>query len=112
MMLRRDAIASLFAAGAWAKPLDEFFAGAHGGAVLLDRKTRRVVLAQMPDLAGPPGSTLKPLVLQTLIDDETRILSAGRYIDTLVRDGDMLKFKSRTCVYDTVLVPNSLIYPL
>src|SRR6202521_4118217 len=51
-------------------------------------------------------------VLQTLVDDETRILSAGRYIDTLVRDGDVLKFKSRTCVYDTVLVPNSLIYPL
>jgi len=51
-------------------------------------------------------------VLQTLVDDETRILSAGRYIDRLVRDGDALKFKSRTCVYDTVMVPNSLIYPL
>jgi hypothetical protein len=24
----------------------------------------------------------------------------------------VLKFKSRTCVYDTVMVPNSLIYPL
>jgi cell division protein FtsI/penicillin-binding protein 2 len=67
-MLRRHAIASLFAAGTWARSLDEFFAGAHGGAVLLERKTRRVVLAQMPDLAGPPGSTLKPLVLQTLIE--------------------------------------------
>src|SRR5271166_1053020 len=51
-------------------------------------------------------------VLQTLVDDETRILSAGRYIDTLVRNGDELKFKSRTCLYDTVMVPNSLIYPL
>jgi 3-phenylpropionate/cinnamic acid dioxygenase small subunit len=51
-------------------------------------------------------------VLQTLVDDDTRILSAGRYIDLLVRDGDMLKFRSRTCVYDTVLVPNSIIYPL
>lgn len=51
-------------------------------------------------------------VLQTLVDDETRVLSAGRYIDMLVRVGDDLKFKSRTCLYDTVLVPNSLIYPL
>jgi 3-phenylpropionate/cinnamic acid dioxygenase small subunit len=51
-------------------------------------------------------------VLQTLVDDETRILSAGRYIDILVRDGDELKFKSRTCLYDTVMVPNSLIYPI
>ena len=61
-MLRRHAIASLFAAGAWS------LEGAHGGAVLLDRKTRRVILAQMPDLGGTPGSTLKPLVLQTLIE--------------------------------------------
>jgi hypothetical protein len=29
-----------------------------------------------------------------------------------VRHGDVLKFKSRTCVYDTVIVPNSLVYPL
>ncbi|HXW83193.1 MAG TPA: aromatic-ring-hydroxylating dioxygenase subunit beta [Candidatus Binataceae bacterium] len=51
-------------------------------------------------------------VLQTLIDDETKILSAGRYLDVLVREGDALKFKSRTCIYDTVLVPNSIIYPI
>jgi 3-phenylpropionate/cinnamic acid dioxygenase small subunit len=51
-------------------------------------------------------------VLQTLVDDETRVLSAGRYIDRIVREGDVLKFKSRICVYDTVMVPNSLIYPL
>ena len=59
-MLRRHAIASLFAAAAWGK--------AHDGAVVLHRKTRRVLVAQMPDLAGPPGSTLKPLVLQTLME--------------------------------------------
>ncbi|MCU1235749.1 MAG: penicillin-binding protein transpeptidase [Candidatus Solibacter sp.] len=60
-MLRRHAIATLFAAGTWP------FAGAHGGAVLLSRKTRRVLLAELPTLAAPPGSTLKPLILQTLI---------------------------------------------
>jgi hypothetical protein len=59
-MLRRHAIASLLAAGAWGKALDGLFEGAHGGAVLLDRKTRRVLAAQLPDLAGAPGSTLKP----------------------------------------------------
>ncbi len=51
-------------------------------------------------------------VFETLVDEETRILSVGRYIDKVVREGDVLKFKSRTCVYDTVLVPNSIIYPL
>jgi cell division protein FtsI/penicillin-binding protein 2 len=68
MMLRRHAIASLVAAGTWARPLDDFFSGAHGGAIVVDRKTRLAIFAQMPDLGGPPGSTLKPLVLQALLE--------------------------------------------
>jgi 3-phenylpropionate/cinnamic acid dioxygenase small subunit len=52
------------------------------------------------------------VLLQTLVDDETRVVNAGRYIDTLVREGDYLKFKSRICIYDTTMIPNSLIYPI
>jgi 3-phenylpropionate/cinnamic acid dioxygenase small subunit len=51
-------------------------------------------------------------VLQTLLGGETRVFNAGRYVDQIVRDGDFLKFKSRVCIYDTIVVPNSLIYPL
>jgi len=40
-MLRRHAIASLLAAGGWAKGIDGFFEGAHGASVLVDRQTRR-----------------------------------------------------------------------
>jgi len=71
-MLRRDAIASLLAAGAWAKGIDRFFEGAHGASVLVDRKTRRLLAAHAPELAGgsaaPPGSTMKPLVLHALLE--------------------------------------------
>src|ERR1035437_1271711 len=77
-MLRRNAIASLLAAGAWtkgvawAKGIDRFFAGAHGACVLVDRKTRRLMAAHAPELAGgaaaPPGSTLKPLGLNALVE--------------------------------------------
>src|ERR1035438_6668278 len=77
-MLRRHAIASLLAAGAWtkgaawAKAIDRFFEGAHGGSVLVDRATRRLIGAHAPELAGgsadPPGSTLKPLVLNALLE--------------------------------------------
>jgi cell division protein FtsI/penicillin-binding protein 2 len=77
-MIRRDAIASLLAAPAWtrgvawAKGIDRFFEGAHGASVLVDRKTRRLVAAHAPLLAGgsaaPPGSTLKPLVLNALLE--------------------------------------------
>jgi peptidoglycan glycosyltransferase len=75
-MLRRHAIASLLAAGAytkaaWPKGIDRFFEGAHGASVLVDRQTRRLIAVHSPELAGasaaPPGSTLKPLVLNELL---------------------------------------------
>ena len=71
-MLRRHAIASLLAAGAWAKGIDEYFEGGHGAAVLVDRKSRRLLATHDAQLAGaarlPPGSTLKPLVLNALLE--------------------------------------------
>lgn len=51
-------------------------------------------------------------VMQTLADQETQVFMAGRYFDTLVAQDGALKFTEKLCVYDTVLVPNSLIYPL
>jgi penicillin-binding protein A len=101
MMLRRQAIASLFAAGAWARQLDEFFAGAHGGAVLLERRTRRVLLEQMPGLAGRPGSTLKPLVLQALIE-RGRL----RAEEAFLCPGDLrIEGRSFTCTHPPVAAP-------
>src|ERR1035438_583117 len=77
-MLRRNAIASLLATGAWtkgvawAKGIDRLFAGAHGACVLVDRKTRRLMAAHaLPQRGGAgalPGSTLKPLVLNALLE--------------------------------------------
>lgn len=71
-MLRRQAIASLLATATWGKGLDRFFEGAHGTSVLVDRKTRRLIAAHAPQLAAnsaaPPGSTLKPLVLNALLE--------------------------------------------
>ncbi len=52
----------------WAGTLEPHFAGAHGGAVLLDRRSRRVIAEHLPDLAAHPGSSLKPLVLQILLE--------------------------------------------
>ncbi len=71
-MLRRHAIASLLRRRSLERKIAglksrRFFDGAHGGAVLVDRKTRRVIAAQRRTgwrCRQPPGSTLKPLVLQ------------------------------------------------
>lgn len=51
-------------------------------------------------------------VLQTLPDEETALFNAGRYLDCLVREDGALKFRERLCVFDSVLVPGSLVYPL
>ena len=51
-------------------------------------------------------------VFQTLVDDLTRIQNAGKYIDLIVRTAEGLRFQEKICVFDSVLVPNSLIYPV
>jgi 3-phenylpropionate/cinnamic acid dioxygenase small subunit len=51
------------------------------------------------------------VILETLTDEPTRILQSGRYKDRFYCDGDRLLLKERQCVYDTVLVPNCLVYP-
>jgi anthranilate 1,2-dioxygenase small subunit len=52
------------------------------------------------------------VVFQTMADQETSVFMAGRYQDRLVLSGSALLFAEKTCIYDTNLVPNSLIYPL
>ena len=51
-------------------------------------------------------------VLQTLSDEHTTIFNAGRDLDRVVRSDGVLKLAERLCVYDSVLVPGSLVYPI
>jgi 3-phenylpropionate/cinnamic acid dioxygenase small subunit len=51
-------------------------------------------------------------VLQTRPDEETTVFNAGRYLDRLVREAGALRFRERLCVFDSVLVPGSLVFPL
>jgi 3-phenylpropionate/cinnamic acid dioxygenase small subunit len=51
-------------------------------------------------------------VLETLPGEYTKILNAGRYIDHFVREGGALKLKERLCVYDSEMVPATIVYPL
>ncbi len=51
-------------------------------------------------------------VLQTLAGDETRVFLAGQWLDRIVRDGGRLRFRERICVFDSDLVPGSLVYPV
>ncbi|MDP6573811.1 MAG: aromatic-ring-hydroxylating dioxygenase subunit beta [Rhodospirillales bacterium] len=52
------------------------------------------------------------MVLETLVEDKTRIFQAGRYLDTFVRQDGRLLLKKRDCVYDSLIIPNSMIFPV
>lgn len=52
-------------------------------------------------------------VFEVLPDELPKILSVGRSIDRIEREADgALRFREKRVVYDSVLVPNSIIYPL
>ena len=52
-------------------------------------------------------------VIEVLPEELPRILMTGRYRDRLRREADgQLRFSERRCIYDSTLVPNSIIYPV
>jgi len=52
------------------------------------------------------------LALETLLDEPTRVFSCGQYRDRIVIAEGALRFHEKHCVFDSELVPNSLIFPL
>jgi 3-phenylpropionate/cinnamic acid dioxygenase small subunit len=67
-------------------------------------------------ILGLSGGTITAqsnyLVLQTLVDEKTTIHQAGRYFDRFRREGERLLLRERHCVYDTLLIDNSLVMPV
>jgi len=51
-------------------------------------------------------------VFRTKLSQETTVYNVGRYVDRIRRTGSGLRIASRLCVYDTEMIPNSLIYPI
>ncbi len=52
-------------------------------------------------------------VIEVLHDELPKILSVGRYLDLVSRNSvGELRFKEKRVVYDSVLVPNTIVYPL
>jgi salicylate 5-hydroxylase small subunit len=51
-------------------------------------------------------------VFRTKLSQESTVFNVGRYIDVIVRTPAGLKFASRLCVYDSEMIPNSIIYPI
>jgi 3-phenylpropionate/cinnamic acid dioxygenase small subunit len=86
-------------------------------AMYVPRTLRHVV--SPPRVVGTGGEGLRVrasyAVFETLPDELTRVFNVGTYHDLVVPggdDGDGWRFRERLCVYDSVLVPNSLVMPL
>jgi len=53
------------------------------------------------------------LIVETLMEDSTKIFQAGIYQDIFVYDeSGCLKLKFRDCIYDSLLIPNDMVFPV
>ena len=51
-------------------------------------------------------------VFRTKLSEPSTVFNVGRYLDVVVRTSAGLKFASKQCIYDSELIPNSIIYPI
>ncbi|HYM04539.1 MAG TPA: aromatic-ring-hydroxylating dioxygenase subunit beta [Stellaceae bacterium] len=61
---------------------------------------------------GAVRSEANYLVIRTKLSEPSEVFNTGRYLDKIVRAEGELKFAERLCVFDSELIPNSLIYPI
>ena len=52
------------------------------------------------------------LIAETVIDFKTQILLSGRYMDEIILEDGKYKYRKRVCIYDSTLLPTSLVYPV
>lgn len=69
-----------------------------------------------PRIEGMEGEAIRAqanyVVIRTKQNEPSDLFNAGRYVDVVVRDNGKLRFKERVCVFDSELIPNSIIYPI
>lgn len=68
--------------------------------------------AAVPADDGRLGVTANFMVVETLVDEASRIHSVGEYLDEIAPTDDGPRFARKIAVYDAPLVPTSLVIPL
>jgi len=51
-------------------------------------------------------------VFRTKLSQESTVFNVGRYLDRIRKTPQGMQFESRLCIYDTEMIPNSIIYPI
>jgi salicylate 5-hydroxylase small subunit len=63
-------------------------------------------------VGGAIHSEANYAVFRTKYDKESTVFNVGRYLDVIVQTPVGLKFTERLCIFDSEMIPNSLIYPI
>lgn len=70
----------------------------------------------LPVLHGDDGQCLRSranyAVFRTKLSELSTVYNVGRYEDEILRTPQGLRLRARTVVYDSEMIPNSLIYPI
>ncbi len=73
-------------------------------------------VVDQPQITGTDGEVILSeanyAVFRTKRDGVSTLFNVGRYRDRIVRTPQGLRFAARLCVFDTEMIPNSLIYPI
>ncbi len=69
-------------------------------------------LVHQVDADGRIHAEANYAVFRTRLSKESTVFNVGRTLDQVVRTPEGLKFAVRLVVYDSEMIPNSLIYPL
>ena len=69
-----------------------------------------------PRITGRRGGSILAetgyAVFRTRQNELSEVLNVGRYLDEVVSTTEGLRFASRVCVFDSEMIPNSIIYPI
>jgi salicylate 5-hydroxylase small subunit len=70
----------------------------------------------LPRLLSAAGDLLRTetnyAVFRTKLNGLTTVFNVGRYLDTVVATPDGLRFAEKLVIYDSEMIPNSIIYPV
>jgi 3-phenylpropionate/cinnamic acid dioxygenase small subunit len=83
-------------------------------ALYAPRITRRITGGICLRNIEPDGFRLTAnfAVFQTMQDQPSKLFLCGSCQDRVVGDGGALRFAERLCIYDSTIVPTSLVYPI
>jgi 3-phenylpropionate/cinnamic acid dioxygenase small subunit len=83
-------------------------------ALYAPRTVRRITSAICLRAIEPDGLHLTAdfALFQTMVDRPSELFLCGRCLDRVVEDAGTLRFAERLCIYDSTIIPTSLVYPV